>query len=78
MTFHFAYQALMGTPVPALAGPRPLASWTRCAETGQMVRHWQTGTLSQAEKPVCGHEAPPGADDLLTALLRRHQELRAA
>jgi hypothetical protein len=78
MTFHLAHPALQGTPVPAVGQPRLKACWTRCAQTGQLVCHWQASALSHADQPAPGHDAPPGAGDLLTALLRRHRDMRTA
>jgi len=78
MTFPFAYHARLGTPVPTATWPRPIARWSRCAVSGHPVCLWQPGAASQAVQPVSGHDAPPGADDRLGALLRRHRDLRAA
>jgi len=78
MTFHFTYHTHTGTPVTATARPLPVARWSRCTVSGRPVRQWQPVVAHHAMLPVSGHDAPPGAADLLAALLRRHRELRAA
>jgi hypothetical protein len=78
MTFHFTLPVLRGTPVSIAARPRLQTCWSRCPETGRLACHWQTRNLLHADQPAPGHDAPPGAGDLLTALLRRHRDMRTA